>query len=71
MEAKEIKRTEEAVLQKTVTTTVEFTFDIDGKKTTETLDIPHFNPKDEEDIELGIKNMYESRLRELTEKSGK
>lgn len=71
MEYKEIKRTEEKITQTTVTTTVEFTFEVNGEKLTETIDIPHFNPKDETDIELGIKNKYESRLRELTEKTEK
>lgn len=38
-----------------VTTTVEFTFE-DGS--IEVFDIPHFNPKNDEDIIKGIENRY-------------
>ena len=71
MDYKEIKRTEEKIVQVTITTTVEMTFNIDGKEITETFDIPHFNPTNEYDIKRGIENKYTSRLNELTETTEK
>lgn len=49
----------------TVTTTVEFTFNIEGKEYIRQFEIPHFNPKGEEEILKGICNRYESELRDL------
>jgi hypothetical protein len=65
MEYKEISRKEEI----TITTEVEYTFEVDGKEIKEIISVPHFCPKDEKEIQLGISNRYESRLRELTEKT--
>ncbi len=54
----------------TVTTTVEFTFEIEGKEYVRQFEIPHFNPKDEADILKGVCNRYESELRDLETELG-
>ena len=54
----EISRREE----KTIWTTVVFTFDNGDTKEVE---IPHFNPKDEEEIQLGISNRFITEQRAL------
>ena len=56
---KEVKR------NTVVITEVDFTFKVDGKEVKTTEAIPHFNPKDEKDIELGIKNRKITREKEL------
>jgi len=48
----------------TKTTTVEFTFANGSKKI---LDVPHFNPKDDADIELGLSNREISEQRAIDE----
>ena len=54
----EISRREE----KTVWTTVVYTFS-DGS--TKEVDIPHFNPIDEEEIQLGISNRFITEQRAI------
>lgn len=54
----EIARREE----KTVWTTVVFTF---SDNSTKEVEIPHFNPKDEEEIQLGISNRFITEQRAL------
>jgi hypothetical protein len=63
MNYKEISRKEET----TITTEIEYVFNVNGKEIIEIISVPHFCPKDEKDIQLGISNRYESRLRELIE----
>lgn len=57
---KEISRREE----KTIRTLVEFTFD-DGTK--REVEVSHFEPKNEADIELGLNNRLISEEREYNE----
>ena len=56
----ELSRREE----KTIRTLVEFTF-ADGS--TKEIEVSHFCPKDEEDIELGLSNRLISEQRQLDE----
>jgi len=65
MNYKEISRKEQIIEQKLVTTTVNFDFKDDGFDVQKTIDVEHFNPKDEKDIILGIENRYQSELNEL------
>lgn len=62
----EIKETSEAVDKesgnKTVTTTVEFTFDNKDKVT---VDVAHFNPQSDDDLFVGISNRAVSERRKL------
>jgi len=50
-----------STLDETITTTVEYNFD----GTLVTVDIPHFMPQNESDIETGILNRAMSELRKL------
>lgn len=50
---------------KTINTTVDFVFNINGQQVKETLQIPHFDPTSEADIQLGIHNRYISEERSL------
>ena len=60
---KEISRREEKIIR----TLVEFTFNINGEEIKKEVDIPHFCPKDEKEIELGISNRFVSEERDLKE----
>ena len=60
---REISRNTEVILK----TLVEFTFNINGVEIIKEIEVVHFNPQSEEDIELGINNRYLSEERELLE----
>lgn len=51
--------------EKTVKTIVEYTFNIDGQEVKKEVVISHFMPKDQEEINLGIENRYQTEYQKL------